>query len=158
MYQRYCLTCLGLAALLPAVAGCSLPTPTQPDGPGATGFGTAGTLARPSSTPPPFVFPDGCCYYNDTIVRTVVPPASNPRSGRDNFYGITNGVSGQKGVVGVAPGDTDYHGGHWKFHAVTFTGASYLLTSEAAVLAAEVAGDVTITRDPALDFKCPIQP
>ncbi|MGH9312688.1 MAG: hypothetical protein ACRD1S_05770, partial [Vicinamibacterales bacterium] len=110
------------------------------------------------STPPPFVFPEGCCYYNGTGVRTVVPPAANPQTGRDNFYAITNGVTGQKGVVGVAPGDTDYHGGHWKFHAVTFTVTPYLLTSEAAVLAAQAAGDVTVARDPDADFKCPIQP
>jgi len=33
----------------------------------------------------------------------------------------------------------------------------YLLTSAGAVLAAAAAGDVTITRDPAMDFLCPIQ-
>lgn len=158
MSQRYYLTCLGLVALLPALAGCSMQLPTQPDVQGATGFGAVGALLKPSSTPPPFVFPDGCCYYNDTILRTVVPPASNPGTGRDNFYAITNGVAGQKGVVGVAPGDTDYHGGHWKVYTVAFTIAPYLLTSEAAVLAAEAAGKVTITRDPNADFKCPIQP
>jgi len=35
--------------------------------------------------------------------------------------------------------------------------APYLLTSEAAVLAAYMAGDVTVTRVPANDFLCPIQ-
>ncbi len=158
MSRRYDLMCIGVAALLPALAGCSTPGPTQPGLLGPTELGTAGTHAKPGNTPPPFVFPDGCCYYNDMMVRTVVPPASNPRAGRDNFYGIANGVAGQKGVVAVAPGDTDYHGGHWRFHAVTFIVAPYLLTSEAAVLAAEAAGDVTITRDPDADFKCPIQP
>ena len=88
-----------------------MPAPTQPDALGATGIDAGGGALKPSSTPPPFVFPDGCCYYNGIVVRTVVPPASNPKTGRDNFYGITNGVAGQKGVVGVAPGDTDYHGG-----------------------------------------------
>ena len=60
--------------------------------------------------------------------------------------------------MGVAPGDTDYHGGQWKFHAVTWNVPSYLLTSEAAVLAAASVGDVTIARIPDNDFKCPIQP
>ena len=110
-----------------------------------------------SNGTPPFVFPDGCCYYEDTIVPTVVPPATSPQIGRDNFYAIMGGVSGQKGVVGVIPGDPGYHGGHWKFHPVTFTTTPYLLTSEAAVLAAAAAGDVTITRDPNADFRCPIQ-
>ncbi len=35
---------------------------------------------------------------------------------------------------------------------------AYLLTSEAEVLAAAAAGDVTVTRMPGMDFKCPIQP
>ena len=108
---------------------------------------------------PPFVFPATCCYYEDEIVRTVVPPARSPQAGTDNFYGFPSGAAeGQLGVVGVAPGDADYHGGHWKFHAVTWNVTPYLLTSEDAVLAAAIAGDVTITRDPSMDFKCPIQP
>jgi hypothetical protein len=105
------------------------------------------------------VFPGGCCFYEGDEVRTVVPPAASPKQGRDNFYAFPDGgADGQKGVVGVAPGDTDYHGGQWAFHAVTWNVASYLLTSEAAVLVAENAGDVTITRVPDSDFKCPIQP
>jgi hypothetical protein len=93
------------------------------------------------------------------MVRTVVPPASNPQRGRDNFYAFpSGGAAGQKGVVAVAPGDRDYHGGHWAFHAVTFNVTPYLLTSEAAVLAAAAAGDVSVARVPANDFKCPIQP
>jgi hypothetical protein len=106
------------------------------------------------------VFPGGCCFYEDTTVRTVVTPSAFPNEGKDNFYGITNGAAGQKGVVAVIPGDTDYHGGHWKFHAVTFNGGvtPYLLTSEDAIITAEQAGDVTITRIPENDFLCPIQP
>ena len=107
---------------------------------------------------PPFVFPGGCCYYEGAIVRTVLPPAATPDDGRDNFYAVMGGVAGQKGVVAVAPGDTNYHGGDWAFHSVTWNVTPYLLTSEAAVLAAAASGDVTITRIPANDFKCPIQP
>ena len=107
---------------------------------------------------PPFVFPGGCCYYNDTIVRTVVPPAATPDDGRDNFYAVMGGVTNQKAIVAVAPGDKGYHGGDWAFYSVTWNVAPYLLTSEAAVLAAASNGDVTVTRIPANDFKCPIQP
>ncbi len=109
---------------------------------------------------PGFVFPGGCCYYNGDLVRTVVPPAAFPNTGLDNFYGITNGVAMQKGVVAVAPGAADYHGGHWKFFAVTFNGGvtPYLLTSATAVLVAQAAGDASVTRIPANDFLCPIQP
>ena len=132
-------------------SGCDQTSPVASDTPDQLGLSGNG--------PPPFVFPAGCCYYEDEIVRTVVPPARSPKPGIDNFYGFPSGsATGQKGVVGVAPGDTDYHGGHWKFFAVTWNVMPYLLTSEAAVLVAAAAGDVTITRDPAMDFKCPIQP
>jgi hypothetical protein len=96
----------------------------------------------------------GSLYYNDEVVRTVVPPAAAPMAGRDDFYAVPD----QLGVAGVAPGDLDYHGGQWAFHSVEWNVAPYLLTSEAAVLEAAAAGDVTIIRLPENDFKCPIQP
>ncbi len=107
---------------------------------------------------PPFVFPDGCCYLDGRVVRTVVPPAAAPDAGRDDFYAVIGGVAGQKGVVPVGPGSAGYHGGDWRFFAVTFNVAPYLLTSAGAVLAAAAAGDVTVTRVAGNDFKCPIQP
>jgi hypothetical protein len=92
------------------------------------------------------------------VVRTVVPPAATPDEGRDNFYAVMGGVPEQKGVVAVGPGSAGYHGGDWRFHAVTWNVAPYLLTSEAAVLAAAAVGDVTVTAIADNDFKCPIQP
>ena len=99
----------------------------------------------------------GLLYYNDLVVRTVVPPASTPNDGRDNFYVVTNGVDMQFGIAAVAPGDQGYHGGDWKVFLVTFVGQPQLLTSEAAVLVAEMLGDVDVERVPMADFKCPIQ-
>jgi hypothetical protein len=96
----------------------------------------------------------GELYYDGEVVRTVVPPASMTREGRDNLYAIPD----QRAVVAVAPGDTDYHGGQWAFHSVSWNVDSYLLTSEAEVLAAADVGDVTVTRVPENDFKCPVQP
>jgi hypothetical protein len=149
--MRSLFTFTGGAALALVLAGCgdgsiSQPTPDAPD--------PSDVSARPA-----FVFPGGCCFYEGRMVRTVVPPASTPKQGRDNFYAFPNtAAAGQKGVVAVAPGDRNYHGGHWAFHAVTFNVTPYLLTSEAAVLAAAAAGDVSIARVPANDFRCPIQP
>ena len=102
----------------------------------------------------------GNLYYNGTIVRTVVPPAAFPNEGRDNFYKVTNGATGQLGIVAVAPGSSDYHGGHWKVFAVNFNSGvtPVLLTSEQAVLSAQNAGMVTVTRSAAADFLCPVQP
>ncbi len=140
-----------LAALAVALAGCTPDAPVRP--------GDAPSFDALASNRPPFVFPAGCCYFQDRIVRTVVPPASDPQAGIDNFYGFpAEAATGQKGVVGVAPGAPGYHGGHWKFFAVTWNVAPRLLTSEAAVLAAAGTGDVTVTRVADNDFKCPIQP
>jgi hypothetical protein len=123
---------------------------------------TLGMVALPTSSalaePPSFVFPGSCCYLDGVVVRTVVPPAATPDAGRDNFYAVMGGVAEQKGVVAVGPGSAGYHGGDWRFHAVTWNVAPYLLTSEDAVLAAAAAGDVTITAISGNDFKCPIQP
>ena len=84
----------------------------------------SGNTARAAQ--PGFVFPGGCCFYNGQAVRTVVPPATMSRPGTDNFYGGFNvAAAGQKGVVAVAPGDTDYHGGKWAFHSVTWSVTPY---------------------------------
>src|SRR5438132_13868793 len=98
----------------------------------------------------------GHLYFNGTIVRTVVPPAAFPNTGIDNFYKVTNGAAGQLGIASVAPGADGYHGGHWKVFVVTFNqdAAPVLLTSQAAVLAAQSAGTVTVTRNASADFLC----
>ncbi|MDH3214886.1 MAG: hypothetical protein OEN01_01180 [Candidatus Krumholzibacteria bacterium] len=100
----------------------------------------------------------GQLYYNGHIVRTVVPPSASPQEGRDALYAIMNGVSDQLAVVAVAPGARGYHGGQWAFHSVMWNTTPRLLTSAAEVQAAASSGDVTITRVPENDFKCPVQP
>lgn len=100
----------------------------------------------------------GSLWYDGEVVRTVVPPASMPFEGRDSLYVVSDGAQGQLPVAAVAPGDTDYHGGHWAFNLVWWNVAPYLLTSEDDVLAAEASGHINITRVPDNDFKCPIQP
>lgn len=107
------------------------------------------TMAPTQAAQPGF----GELYYEGEIVGTVVPPASSPREGRDNLYAIP----AQPAVIGVAPGDRDYHGGHWAFHRVEWHMTPYLLTSQADVLAAAVAGEITITREPTMDFRCPVR-
>jgi hypothetical protein len=103
--------------------------------------------------------PFGELFYDGEAVRTIVPPAAMSKTGRDNLYVVLGaGAEGQLGIAAVAPGDREYHGGKWAFWAVTWEVVPYLLTSEAEVLAAEAAGDVTINRIPVMDFKCPIQP
>jgi hypothetical protein len=98
----------------------------------------------------------GFLYYDGEVVRTVVPPAAMPFMGRDNLYAFPNGE--QMAITAVAPGDSEYHGGQWALHLVTWGTDPYPLTSEDEVLTAADAGDITIERVPENDFKCPIQP
>ncbi|MGH2710336.1 MAG: hypothetical protein ACRDH9_03915 [Actinomycetota bacterium] len=98
----------------------------------------------------------GQLYLNDEMVGTTVNSAPLPNGGTDDFFVVTNGVSGQLGIAGIGPGEPGYTGGDWAVWKVTFTTTPYLLTSDEAVDAAETAGDVMVTRDPGADFRCPI--
>ena len=112
-------------------------------------LGAAPALASTSTTP---------VFLNGQVVRAVITPAALPNGGVDPFYEVTNGVSGQDPIAAVGPGTGDYHGGRWAVSTVTFNPgvAPQLLTSAAAVQSAATAGDVTVTPDPAADFRCPI--
>ena len=101
----------------------------------------------------------GQLFHDGSVVGTVVTPSPIAAgSGTDPFYNVTNGASGQLGIAGVAPGDGPYHGGSWQVFLVTFNSGvtPYLLTSDEAVIAARDAGDVTVTRAGAADFRCPV--
>lgn len=98
----------------------------------------------------------GQLYLNDEIVGTTVNAAPLPNGGTDDFFVVTNGVSGQLGIAGIGPGEPGYTGGDWAVNRVTFTTTPYLLTSDEAVMEAEDDGDVSIVRDPSADFRCPI--
>src|ERR687887_1298490 len=101
----------------------------------------------------------GQLFHNGSVVGTVVTPSPIPAgSGTDPFYKVTNGVDGQLGIAGVAPGDGPYHGGSWQVFLVTFNAGvtPYLLTSDEAVMAAADAGDVTVTPAGSADFRCPV--
>ncbi len=93
-------------------------------------------------------------WLDGAMVRTILPPAASPQEGTDPFYM----VPGTGGVAAAGPGDAGYHGGHWQVYIVSWNVAQYPLTSVDAILTAEAAGDITITRAAELDFLCPIQP
>ena len=99
----------------------------------------------------------GNLYFEGDVVRTVVPPSSMPHEGTAPFFAIMEGAEGQFAVAGAGPGDKDYRGGSWAFNSVEWNVEPYLLTSMEEVLEAEDDGDVTITRESAKDFRCPIQ-
>jgi hypothetical protein len=93
-------------------------------------------------------------WLDGVQVRTILPPAASPQEGTDPFYM----VPGTGGVAAVGPGSAGYHGGHWQVFLVDWNVAPYPLKSAAAILTAEAAGDISITRAADLDFLCPIQP
>jgi hypothetical protein len=102
----------------------------------------------------------GMLYLDGDIVRTFVVPSPLPHGGIDPLYMVTNGVSEQLGITAVGPGTGNYHGGAWAIYTVTFNAGEtpYLLTSDEDVEEAEAAGDVTVTRRPEMDNRCPIMP
>ena len=99
----------------------------------------------------------GLLYYENEMIRTVVPPASTPKKGVDDLFVITNGVDGQIPITAVAPGDRDYHGGRWKVYRVSFVDEPVLLTSADDVAMALFLNLVEVERAPEADFKCPVQ-
>lgn len=123
-----------IIAVLAVIALASLATPALADGP----------VGPPAAT----------LWLDGIQVRTLAPPSAFPNEGRDPIYR----VPGTGGVAAVGPGTGDYHGGAWMVYDVTWHVAQRPLTSAAAVLAAAASGDITITRNAAADFRCPIQP
>lgn len=110
------------------------------------------SLATPAVAASPVSFSQ--IWLDGALVRTLVPPAALAQEGTAPFYM----VPGTGGVAGSGPGDPDYRGGAWKVYVVTWSTAMRPLTSQAAILAAHAAGDIAVTRNATLDFRCPIQP
>ncbi len=103
--------------------------------------------------------PRGALWYDNALVRTLVPPSQTPNEGRDPLYM----VPGVGGVAAVAPGDTGYHGGHWQVWLAGDVDPGDILNygglnSASEVLTAAVEGAITLTRDGSKDFRCPLQP
>ena len=104
----------------------------------------------------------GAIYANDAVYRTFGNPANVPDgTGTDPFATFTNSTNeDQLGVAAFAPGSaTNHHGGRWAVHRATWTGSgdpSELVTSwdELEQLVAD--GKITLVRDAAADFRCPV--
>jgi hypothetical protein len=101
----------------------------------------------------------GSLYYDGAVVGVIATPTSQPGAGVDPIYAFPGDkADGQFSITASAPGDRDYHGGRWAVHLVTWNVEPYLITSDADLLAARDAGDVSITRAPQADFVCPVLP
>jgi hypothetical protein len=103
----------------------------------------------------------GAVYIHDQIYRVFGNAANVPDgTGTDPFAKFTNSTNAdQLGVAEFAPGDaTDSHGGRWAVYRVTWTTGdpSTLITSWSQLQGLADGDQLTIVRDAAADFRCPI--
>jgi hypothetical protein len=100
----------------------------------------------------------GTVYFDGQAYRTFGNPANVPTgTGTDPIVSFTNFDQG--GVSAVGPGH-GAHGGRWQVWMGTWTDpmGARLLTDYDEVLAEVAAGNLTLTRAPEADFRCPILP
>ncbi|MEA2513001.1 MAG: hypothetical protein QOJ59_2488 [Thermomicrobiales bacterium] len=103
----------------------------------------------------------GAVYANDAVYRVFGNAANVPDgTGTDPFATFTNSTNAdQKGVAEFAPGSaTGHHGGRWAVYRATWTsgGASTLVTSWSQLESLVASGELTLVRDAAADFRCPV--
>jgi hypothetical protein len=104
----------------------------------------------------------GRLYAEGEVFRTFGTPASvDPGTGTDPIYTFTNSSNpDQLSVARYAPGSGS-HGGRWAvYHAtwVSSADAGTLITDYETLAAYANAGRLSIVRDEAADFRCPILP
>ncbi len=103
----------------------------------------------------------GAVYANDAIYRVFGNRANVPDgTGTDPFATFTNATDpDQLGVAAFAPGSPNgHHGGRWAVYRATWTTGdrSSLVTSWSQLVALADSGQLTLVRDPAADFRCPV--
>lgn len=103
----------------------------------------------------------GAVYVDDALYRTFGNPANVPDgTGTDPFATFTNSTNAdQLGVAEFAPGSpTGHHGGRWAVYRATWTTGdpSTLVTSWAELQSYVASGELSLVRDAAADFRCPV--
>jgi hypothetical protein len=132
--KRTLLTTIGLALALMAVLAVAAPA-------GARTFGAV--------------------YADDMIYRVFGNAANVPDgTGTDPLATFTNSSNGaQKGVAEFAPGLIGHHGGRWAVYRASWTAtgdSSTLVTSWDQLQSLVDSGALTLVRDAAADFRCPV--
>jgi len=105
--------------------------------------------------------PFGAVFAHNEIYQVFGNPANVPDgTGTDPFAKFTNSTNaGQKGVAEFAPGDPgESHGGRWAVYQATRTAgdSATLVTSWEQLQALANDGQLTLTRTPTADFRCPV--
>jgi hypothetical protein len=104
----------------------------------------------------------GALYAEGQTFRTFGTPARvDPGTGTDPIYTFTNSSNAdQLSVARYAPGDGS-HGGRWAVYHATWVNtadADTLITDFETLDSYAGQGRLTIVRDEAADFRCPILP
>jgi hypothetical protein len=104
----------------------------------------------------------GMLYAEGEIFRTFGTPAQvDPGTGTDPIFTFTNSSNAdQLSVARYAPGDGS-HGGRWAVYHVTWVDAEdagTLIIDFETLQSYADQGLLTIVRDEAADFRCPILP
>jgi hypothetical protein len=103
----------------------------------------------------------GAVYANDAIYRVFGNAANVPDgTGTDPFARFTNSTNDdQFGVAEFAPGSpTGHHGGRWAVYDATWTSGdpSTLVTSWSELQSYVSSGQLSLVRNAAADFRCPV--
>ena len=103
----------------------------------------------------------GAIYVDDALYRVFGNAANVPDgTGTDPFATFTNSANAdQRGVAQFAPGSpTGHHGGRWAVYRATWTSGdpSSLVTSWSELQAYVASGELSLVRDAAADFRCPV--
>ncbi len=121
----------------------------------------AGLLATTAITGTVAARDFGAVYANDAIYRVFGNAANVPDgTGTDPLATFTNSTNpDQRGVAAFAPGSpTGHHGGRWAVYRATWTSgdSSTLITSWAELQSLATSGELSLVRDAAADFRCPV--
>jgi hypothetical protein len=122
----------------------------------------AGLLAVLTVAAPVAARDFGAVYIDDAVYRVFGNAAHVPDgTGTDPFATFTNSTNAdQRGVAQFAPGSpTGHHGGRWAVYRATWTASgdpSELVTSWGELQALITAGEISLVRDAAADFRCPV--
>jgi hypothetical protein len=122
---------------------------------------TVGMLAVLTLAAPVGARTFGAIYANDQVYRVFGNAANVPDgTGTDPFAKFTNSPNAdQFGVAEFAPGSpTGHHGGRWAVYTATWTtgNASTLVTSWSQLESLAASGQLTLVRNAAADFRCPV--
>ena len=104
----------------------------------------------------------GAVYVDNAIYRVFGNAANVPDgTGTDPFASFTNSTNpDQIAIAEFAPGSpTGHHGWRWAVHRATWTATgdpSTLITSWSELEAYVASGELTLLRDAAADFRCPV--